>query len=338
MMTTLLFFTFSFIVSFAREGNVFITEPGNSCPNGTQKLMTAAECRAGSRLAGITGDSYNGEENERNWPSGCYFCNDADECAHNNQTTGFWFNKHTTGSANGTAQPYCSDGYLPITKGEMLLVGDSDIDYWFNWSAVFEDANNVGFGGYTCREVEDEVQLFIETFQPSVVVLVCGENAISWGYNVSSTFEVFRNVVDQYISGGAKVIYIGTKPEPDTTDLHDEYREYDNLIWNLAANMSGNGEPSFVMIDSYGGFEALGNPESLYANDSLHLSAEGYQLWTEWVNLAFYNTNCFVWRSGVCVDGEDPVCGFGCMSGASSVSPVALYVLGFCVLHLVVNW
>ena len=293
MMTALLSFTALFIVASARDGTVYITDPGNSCPTGSQKLTTVAECKAGSRLAGTKGDSYNGEESESGWPSGCYFCDDAAGC-----TPGSWFNNHTTGSANGNASPYCSNGWLPITKGEILFVGDSDIDYWHDWSVTFEDGNNVGYGGYTCRKVVDEASNFIETFQPSLVVLVCGENDFANGYDVSSTFEVFSNVVDQYISGGAKVIYIGTKPEPETTNLHDDYQRYDSLIQNST-------KASLVMIDSYNAFEALGNPESLYANDSLHLSPEGYQLWTEWLNIALNdNNNCRVWRSGICVDGE----------------------------------
>merc|ERR550525_1333316 len=146
--------------------------------------------------------------------------------------------------------------------------------------------------------------MFIEAFEPSMVVLVCGENDIANGYDVSSTFDVFSTVVDQYIAGGARVLYIGTKPEPGTTGYHTKYQQYDSYIWDLAANKSGDGLPPLVMIDSYSGFEAIGNADSLYDSDELHLSAEGYSYWTQWAKTALNATgddaNCYAWRSGVC--------------------------------------
>merc|ERR1712129_214402 len=101
---------------------------------------------------------------------------------------------------------------------------------------------------------------------------------------------------------GTKVIYIGTKPEPGTTSLHGKYRTYDQLIWNLTVN---NDNASLVMIDSYGAFESMGNPNSLYDDDNLHLSESGYAYWNEWVNIALNATDdCRVWRAGVCVGNE----------------------------------
>merc|ERR1712232_1045418 len=70
--------------------------------------------------------------------------------------------------------------------------------------------------------------------------------------------------------------------------------------------LASNG--SLVMIDSYGGFELMGNPRSLYGDDGLHLSEIGYGHWNEWVkaamNVTGNNTDCHVWRAGSCVDGE----------------------------------
>mmetsp|Transcript_116018 Transcript_116018/g.315002 ORF Transcript_116018/g.315002 Transcript_116018/m.315002 type:complete len:119 (+) Transcript_116018:1-357(+) len=55
------------------------------------------------------------------------------------------------------------------------------------------------------------------------------------------------------------------------------------------------------MVDVNAGFEAMGNPNSLYAADELHLSAEGYSHWDHWVGLALGDSACALWLSGACV-------------------------------------
>ena len=46
----------------------------NSCPSGYEKLTTTEACRAALDYVDVTGDSFNEEENESDWPSGCYYC------------------------------------------------------------------------------------------------------------------------------------------------------------------------------------------------------------------------------------------------------------------------
>lgn len=82
--------------------------------------------------------------------------------------------------------------------------------------------------------LDDDLEDILELAAPSTVILVCGENDL-WGQSVSKTFKHFKKVVKKIEATGARVIYMGTKPEPDTTSLHDEYQEYDALIRSLAA-------------------------------------------------------------------------------------------------------
>lgn len=54
-------------------------------------------------------------------------------------------------------------------------------------------------------------------------------------------------------------------------------------------------------MDVYPAFVARGNPNSLYADDKLHLSAEGYTLWNKWARAAIADTSgCNIWKEGVC--------------------------------------
>ena len=188
----------------------------------------------------------------------------------------------------------------------VLFMGDSDVEGW-KTKDDFDDSKNVGVGGFTCKDVLDKVDSKLEKHAPTWMVLVCGENDLAYGASVKKTFSRFQSVVGRAADRGVRVLYVGTKPEPSTTKLHDAYEAYDEKIraWarQLAATAS---EPPLVMIDSYRNFEALGNPTSLYKRDKLHLSNAGYALWTKWALHALgpgldSDGDCILWL-------DDEVC------------------------------
>lgn len=275
---------------------------GNSCPSGYEKLTTVEACRAALDYVGVANDEFQDEEDERDWPSGCYYCDDTRECSD-----GVWFNTHDSGSAFDTAKPICGQVGWETSLGvatETVFVGDSDVDYWPKTHVLAPSSVNVGYGGYTCKEVRNELDAMLHVFgNPATVVVVCGENDLAYGRSVDKTFGFFTEVVDQAIANGAqRVVYLGTKPEPSTTDLHAEYRTYDSKIRDMVSERAG----PLVMIDVYPAFQEVGNPDSLYANDKLHLSDEGYSYWDQWLSTALADTSgCLRWEAGVCVEGGD---------------------------------
>ena len=64
--------------------------------------------------------------------------------------------------------------------------------------------------------------------------------------------------------------------------------------------------PALSFIDSYNGLLTVGNSPSLYASDTIHLSADGYAYWNTWVNTIIDDlesdegSNCTVWLSDEC--------------------------------------
>jgi len=272
---------------------------GNVCESNVP-LTSWPVCRAALSLYNgfrIDGDEYLGTENDEDWPKGCYYGD-----------FGVWFNEHPSGSANEDASIICSQDLEPVEPGGTLLVGDSDIDYWLDTESVLtaetlQPVLNVGYGGYTCQNVLDEADEIIATLQPSRVVLVCGENDLAGGTSVEKTFTRYSNVVAKYVAAGAKVFSFSTKPEPESTKLHEDYEALDALIKPFTA------DGSLTFIDSYAGFNTIGNPssgpENLYDSDGLHLSAKGYALWQTWLEIALENeeSGCQVYTSGECVQG-----------------------------------
>jgi lysophospholipase L1-like esterase len=202
-------------------------------------------------------------------------------------------------------------------------VGDSDVDFWKEVESTFGThfpndsshgtaAYNVGYGGYTCEDVKNESSDFVSAFEPSKVVLVCGENDLSDGSTPAVTFASYQTAVMPYVHSGAT-----KKTEPATIGLHNKYKKLDSLIKDWAATLDGQ----LVFIDTSGGFEDLGNGVDLYDGDKLHLSEVGYQYWEQWLTIALEDSsNCQVWRSGVCVQAsQSPSSGSG--SNEASASP-----------------
>jgi len=279
---------------------------GNTCPSGYNKISTKNECKEIGKFNGAS-HGWEGTENEDSWPSGCYHCSNVNGCID-----GTWFNNHSTGQANAGATPWClkSSGGGPPTPpptsvaGKIMFAGDSDIEYW-NTASPFPGSSNVGVGGWTCKNVLNKIDDHLDQWRPDVVVLVCGENDL-WSASVDVTFQRFESVVAKITNFGARVLYLGTKPEPATKSLHAEYQQYDAKIRALASasatTTTASNQPLLTMVDVYQSFEATGNSNDLYDRDGLHLSQEGYELWTKWAKQALNDfSGCFEWLSETCV-------------------------------------
>jgi len=295
----------------AGSREVIVSDSQNACPEGYSKLTSPWSCRAALDILGPGGESgsypgydFQGEETDAGWPSGCYECRNVQGC-----TDGVWYNHHAIGSPNGGARPICAKGLEPLRTGGVLFIGDSDVDYWLESSTTAASAplpaHNVAVGGFTCKNVlNGNLDATLAAFQPSVVVLVCGENDLGGGASVNKAFSRFQNVVTQLHDGGARVIYMGTKDEPDTSGLWNKYAKYDAKVQALAtelAEASSSSAAPLAMVDVNAGFKAMGNPSSFYAADALHLSAEGYSHWDRWVGFALRDPTCALWLSDACV-------------------------------------
>jgi len=290
--------------SLAAAQDEVILGSGNGCPSGRVKVMCRDGCKRAMTVAppDIKNADF-GTEKSKTWPSGCYFCDGADNCAD-----GVWFNRHTKGRANGGAAPLCVLPTADYCSVDTLFAGDSDIDYWPEGmrTEAFPSSINKGVAGWTCKTLERKIQGFLDVAAPRWTVLVCGENDLMGGTSPKKTYKHFKQVVGKIIKSGSRVLYIGTKPEPASKNWHKKYRQYDKKIRAYANSLAADEEePPLIMVDSYKGFVDLGNPDSLYDDDDeLHLSNRGYVRWTNWAKNAKAEADagvaCTVWQSGVC--------------------------------------
>ena len=269
---------------------------GNVCASGYTKVTSEIECRVALRLEGYLGENFQGSESDVSWPSGCYVLADYDD----DGGTGIWFNTHASGNPKDAAMSLCVSTTNGFKQNKMIFDGDSDIDYMpADWATLYPTSYNVGVGGDTCADVVNRAPDIISVLQPSSVVIICGENDLASGSDVDTAFSRFTAAVALYNAAGVEVIYIGTKPEPDTTSLHSEYIQYDKKIKAYTADRQ------LTMIDLYNSFEDLGNPSTLYRTDKLHMSLTGYSYVAGWLDIELADTSeCNVWRSDTCTQDD----------------------------------
>mmetsp|Transcript_2683 Transcript_2683/g.4520 ORF Transcript_2683/g.4520 Transcript_2683/m.4520 type:complete len:315 (+) Transcript_2683:151-1095(+) len=169
-----------------------------------------------------------------------------------------------------------------LPRDRVVFVGDSDIEYWGDsgWSDEFQNCVNIGMGGATIREAARHVVSMVEMLRPKGFVVLCsGENDMDVETDdVEPLFEHWKFVVETIRESvhSPVVIMIGCKPEPDSEELYGVYKQYDSLIKTYATQ---NPE-SVIFIDMWEQLHAVGNSESLYRDDGLHLSDEGYEILT----------------------------------------------------------
>lgn len=193
------------------------------------------------------------------------------------------------------------------TAIKTMFSGDSDVEGW-STDKTYPNSVNKGIGGYTCKQVKKKLGDHLDTFKPVWVVLVCGENDL-WGQSATATFKDFMNLVNEIVDTGARVLYMGTKPEPGTKRIHSKYRSYDAKIRAKATEMaaaSSNQSPPLIMVDVYPVFDTIqkDDPGALYQRDKLHLSKYGYSYWDKWATTALADDigSCIRWENNLCVE------------------------------------
>ena len=259
---------------------------------------------------GLDGENFQDDEDSADFPKGCYSCSKyTDTCMK-----GFWFNEHIEGTGESSARLFCAKPNVVNDSTKVAFIGDSDVDYWRTTELVIPGSYNYGVGGYTCKNVNAEVDNLLNIVSPNVIVLVCGENDLANKKSVDETFGLFKKIVDKAKSRDIQVIYLGTKPEPSTKSIHKKYRMYDTKIKEWAVtlfNEASNNPTPLTVIDVYSVFDAHENKNDLYDSDKLHLSGDGYDLWNTWLQIAYKEiypgkiNSCPVWKNGLCFNKSD---------------------------------
>ena len=83
---------------------------------------------------------------------------------------------------------------------------------------------------------------------------------------------------------------------------HQKYLRLSYGQIRASQSVRDNNSGTLIVVDVYASFEDLGNPDSLYDDDELHLSSEVYDYWNQWVDSALDDADaCVIWQSNSCI-------------------------------------
>ena len=168
----------------------------------------------------------------------------------------------------------------PPPKGQIVFVGSSTI---VDWDPVryFPDLRiiNRGLWGSSLIDSVRLVNRIVLPYEPRLIVAYAGDNDIDAG----QTSEDVAVQVERFIKSvhaklpQARIVFIGIKPSPQRWLTIDRARATNEMI---RAICSRDDRVAFLDVDGV----MLGWDEKprreLFAEDGLHLSPQGYQLWT----------------------------------------------------------
>jgi len=164
--------------------------------------------------------------------------------------------------------------------GGIVFVGSSSIRLW-DLAKSFPglDALNRGFGGSQLSDSVNHIDLLVLRHKPHTVIVYAGDNDIAAGKTPQQVANDFKAFVTKAraVLPATRIAYIGIKPSIQRWALVAKMRDANRLIREFCATDDRVG---FIDVDG----PMLGWDEKprkeLFVADGLHMTDEGYALWT----------------------------------------------------------
>lgn len=179
-----------------------------------------------------------------------------------------------------------ADRATPPPACATLFVGSSSIRFWNSLAADFPTRTviNRGFGGSTVWEVNHYFNRIVAPYRPREIVFYAGENDLNADRTPDQAFADFVEFMrlKQGALGSTPVWFIAAKPSklrlaqlPQQTAFNDKVRDLADMRDDLA------------YIDVVAPMlKPDGTPRDIFVEDDLHMTPEGYAIWTPIVNAA----------------------------------------------------
>ena len=182
------------------------------------------------------------------------------------------------------------DKESPPPKNAILFVGSSSIRGW-KLDKYFPDLKTInrGFGGSQMSDSLHYADRIVIPHQPKIVVVYAGDNDIAAGESAEQVRDDYVAFVKKVRSKlpETRVLFVAIKPSIKRWKLVTEMRRANKMVREIAAK-----DPlqDYIDIDSpmIGG-DGKPKPE-LFAKDGLHLSHEGYLMWSKLTQQVIHKT------------------------------------------------
>jgi lysophospholipase L1-like esterase len=170
-----------------------------------------------------------------------------------------------------------ADKVSPPLKHQIVFVGSSTIHRW-DVASYFPDLKiiNRGIDGTELSDAVRHIDRLVLRYEPRLVVVYAGDNDIGGGKlseQVSVDFERFVRAVQTRLPE-TRILYIGIKPSPLRWLQVDRMRLANQVIRTICER-----DDRLAFLNLMLGWDEKPRRD-LYVEDGLHLSPQGYQLWT----------------------------------------------------------
>ncbi len=173
------------------------------------------------------------------------------------------------------------NGETPAQLG-ILFTGSSSIRFWKDPVKDFnnDEILNRGFGGSQIIDLIENFDQIILKYHPKKIVIYSGDNDVDIGKSAEIVYGDFCTLYGMIKAKlpDAEIVYIAIKPSLARWDKVLEMSKTNTMI-----NEFLNNQDKGYFVDIFSPMIGLdGKPtETLFIEDGLHMSEEGYQLWTE---------------------------------------------------------
>jgi lysophospholipase L1-like esterase len=173
-----------------------------------------------------------------------------------------------------------ADHAAPTPPGDVLFLGSSTI---VNWDLVKAfpgiRALNRGVWSSSLYDAVQRIDRLVIPYAPRLIVLYAGDNDINSGATseqVAVEFERFAFNVWAKLPQ-TRIVFIGLKPSPQRWSQIHRMRAANTLVRQFCEH---DDRLAFLDVDGVMlGWDEKPRTE-LFVEDGLHLSAQGYQLWS----------------------------------------------------------
>lgn len=169
-------------------------------------------------------------------------------------------------------------------RGEIVFVGSSSIRNW-DLAASFPDLKVINRGvwaagqGFELGDVVRFVDRLVVPHQPRIVVVYAGDNDISGGKTSEQVVVEAERLINRLRTKlpDVRIVFIGVKPSLSRWLQVDRMRLTNTLLRQVCER---DDRVAYVDVDGpMMGWDERPRRE-LFVDDGLHLSLEGYRLWT----------------------------------------------------------
>jgi lysophospholipase L1-like esterase len=178
-----------------------------------------------------------------------------------------------------------ADKKTPPPQGAVLFLGSSSIRLWSTLTKDFPELTvlNRGFGGSQISDSIRYADRIVLPYKPKMIVFYAGGNDINAGKSPQQVFQDFQTFVAKVHSAlpATRIVYISINPSVARWSQEEKVLEANRLIEDYTKKQNGK-TARLSFLDSHSKLlspEGKPRPEIL-RQDSLHLNAEGYKLWT----------------------------------------------------------